>query len=174
MKSIFISIMMKYPLIVNILILVLISALLFAVFKDDINYINIDFKWFFSLAGLTAALLAQIYFKLQDTKYIPNASVMELNRITDEVKNYSRPVVKLIFFHLFFGIASNILFSVKLLPTADIITTSIALSCIPLWGLSLLFGYAIYEEITTLNSDLVKRQIERARKRDDLKALEEG
>lgn len=137
MKIIFIGLMMRCPLILNITLMALISTILFIFFKDDSNYILINFRWFFTVAGITAALLAQIYFKLQDTKYISNASVSELNRITDLVKEYSRPVMKLIFFHLFFGVASNIAFSLKLIPTADAIATSIALSCIPLWGVSL-------------------------------------
>ncbi|KTF08491.1 membrane protein [marine sediment metagenome] len=143
----------------------------FYFFKDDSNYILINFRWFFTVAGITAALLAQIYFKLQDTKYISNASVSELNRITDLVKEYSRPVMKLIFFHLFFGVASNIAFSLKLIPTADAIATSIALSCIPLWGVSLFFGYVIYDEITSFSSDLTKRNLERTRRQEALEAM---
>lgn len=95
---------MRCPLILNITLMALISTILFIFFKDDSNYILINFRWFFTVAGITAALLAQIYFKLQDTKYISNASVSELNRITDLVKEYSRPVMKLIFFSsLFWG-----------------------------------------------------------------------
>ncbi|MDH4903511.1 hypothetical protein CUR83_00120 [Psychrobacter pocilloporae] len=138
---------------------------------QEVYYILINFRWFFTVAGITAALLAQIYFKLQDTKYISNASVSELNRITDLVKEYSRPVMKLIFFHLFFGVASNIAFSLKLIPTADAIATSIALSCIPLWGVSLFFGYVIYDEITSFSSDLTKRNLERTRRQEALEAM---
>lgn len=146
----------------------------FYFFKDDSNYILINFRWFFTVAAITAALLAQIYFKLQDTKYISNASVSELNRITDLVKEYSRPVMKLIFFHLFFGVASNIAFSLKLIPTADAIATSIALSCIPLWGISLFFGYVIYDEITSFSSDLTKRSLEKAKRQEALEAMKKG
>lgn len=162
---------MRCPLILNITLMALISTILFIFFKDDSNYILINFRWFFTVAGITAALLAQIYFKLQDTKYISNASVSELNRITDLVKEYSRPVMKLIFFHLFFGVASNIAFSLKLIPTADAIATSIALSCIPLWGVSLFFGYVIYDEITSFSSDLTKRNLERTRRQEALEAM---
>ena len=158
MKIIFIGLMMRCPLILNITLMALISTILFIFFKDDSNYILINFRWFFTVAGITAALLAQIYFKLQDTKYISNASVSELNRITDLVKEYSRPVMKLIFFHLFFGVASNI-------------ATSIALSCIPLWGVSLFFGYVIYDEITSFSSDLTKRNLERTRRQEALEAM---
>lgn len=171
MKIIFIGLMMRCPLILNITLMALISTILFIFFKDDSNYILINFRWFFTVAGITAALLAQIYFKLQDTKYISNASVSELNRITDLVKEYSRPVMKLIFFHLFFGVASNIAFSLKLIPTADAIATSIALSCIPLWGISLFFGYVIYDEITSFSSDLTKRNLERTRRQEALEAM---
>ncbi|MGG1355633.1 hypothetical protein ABE212_12775 [Psychrobacter pacificensis] len=171
MKIIFIGLMMRCPLILNITLMALISTILFIFFKDDSNYILINFRWFFTVAGITAALLAQIYFKLQDTKYISNASVSELNRITDLVKEYSRPVMKLIFFHLFFGVASNIAFSLKLIPTADAIATSIALSCIPLWGVSLFFGYVIYDEITSFSSDLTKRNLERTRRQEALEAM---
>ena len=171
MKIIFIGLMMRCPLILNITLMALISTILFIFFKDDSNYILINFRWFFTVAGITAALLAQIYFKLQDTKYISNASVSELNRITDLVKEYSRPVMKLIFFHLFFGVASNIAFSLKLIPTADAIATSIALSCIPLWGVSLFFGYVIYDEITSFSSDLTKRSLEKAKRQEALEAM---
>lgn len=171
MKIIFIGLMMRCPLILNITLMALISTILFIFFKDDSNYILINFRWFFTVAGITAALLAQIYFKLQDTKYISNASVSELNRITDLVKEYSRPVMKLIFFHLFFGVTSNIAFSLKLIPTADAIATSIALSCIPLWGVSLFFGYVIYDEITSFSSDLTKRNLERTRRQEALEAM---
>lgn len=174
MKAIFIGLMMRFPLTVNAIIMILVATLLFIVFRNDSNYIGINFKWFFTVAGITSALLAQIYFKLQDTKYVANASVMELNRITDEIKSYSTPVIKLIFFHLFFGVASNIAFSINLVPTAEAIATSIALSCIPLWGLSLFFGYAIYGEITDLNSDLTKRNIERTSRRESLSAMKKS
>lgn len=174
MKIIFTGLMMRCPLILNITLMALISTILFIFFKDDSNYILINFRWFFTVAGITAALLAQIYFKLQDTKYISNASVSELNRITDLVKEYSRPVIKLIFFHLFFGVASNIAFSLKLIPTADAIATSIALSCIPLWGISLFFGYVIYDEITSFSSDLTKRSLERTKRQEALKAMKKG
>lgn len=174
MKTIFISLMMKFPLLVNILIMALISSLLLIIFKDDQGYININFRWFFSLAAMTAALLAQIYFKLHDTKYINNVSVTELNRINDKVKEYSNPVMKLIFFHIFFGIASNIVFSLNLVPVADVIATSIALACIPLWALSLLFGYSIYNEITKFYSDLLKRHLENKSRQEALEALNKG
>lgn len=174
MKNLFISLMMRFPLIINALIMVLVTALLFVVFKNDSNFIDINFRWFFTVAAITCALLAQIYFKLQDTKYVANASVAELNRITDVVKRYSTPVIKLIFFHLFFGVASNIAFSISLVPTADVIATSVALSCIPLWGISLFFGYAIYEEITNFSSDLTKRSIEKASRIDSLKSIKEN
>lgn len=174
MKIIFIGLMMRCPLILNITLMALISIILFIFFKDDSNYILINFRWFFTVAAITAALLAQIYFKLQDTKYISNASVSELNRITDLVKEYSRPVMKLIFFHLFFGVASNIAFSLKLIPTADAIATSIALSCIPLWGISLFFGYVIYDEITSFSSDLTKRSLEKAKRQEALEAMKKG
>lgn len=174
MKIIFIGLMMRCPLILNITLMALISIILFIFFKDDSNYILINFRWFFTVAAITAALLAQIYFKLQDTKYISNASVSELNRITDLVKEYSRPVMKLIFFHLFFGVASNIAFSLKLIPTADAIATSIALSCIPLWGISLFFGYVIYDKITSFSSDLTKRSLEKAKRQEALEAMKKG
>lgn len=171
MKIIFIGLMMRYPLILNITLMAVISTMLFILFKDDSNYILINFRWFFTLAAITSALLAQIYFKLQDTKYISNASVSELNRIADLVKEYSRPVMKLIFFHLFFGVASNIAFSLKLIPTADAIATSVALSCIPLWGISLFFGYVIYDEITSFSSDLTKRSLERTKRQEAREAM---
>ena len=174
MKSIFISLMMRFPLTMNVVIMALVSVLLFVIFKNNSNYIGINFKWFFTVSGITAALLAQIYFKLQDTKYIANASVIELNRITDVIKEYSTPVIKLIFFHLFFGVASNIAFSINLVQTADVIATSIALSCIPLWGISLFFGYAIYDEITSFNSDLAKRNIEKTSRRESLKSMKKS
>lgn len=171
MKIIFIGLMMRHPLILNITLMAVISTILFILFKNDSNYILINFRWFFTLAAITSALLAQIYFKLQDTKYISNASVSELNRIADLVKEYSRPVMKLIFLHLFFGVASNIAFSLKLIPTADAIATSIALSCIPLWGISLFFGYVIYDEITSFSSDLTKRSLERTKRQEALEAM---
>ncbi len=91
MKNLFIGLMLKFPLLLNLVILMVVASIIFYAFNWIPFYQKLDFKWFFTLAGLTVALLAQVYAKLQDTKFIANASTSELNRISDSVNLRKNP-----------------------------------------------------------------------------------
>lgn len=170
MKHLFISLMIKIPIIINMIIMIVLSCISFYLL-DWICYQQLDFKWFFTLTGVTVALLAQIYTKLQDTKFIANATTSELNRIAEIVNIRKQSVIKLIFFHLIFGILNFIVFSINLMGIYQQIIIAIALSFIVLWLISLLFGYLIYEEIADFNADLLKRKLEKEQRLSDIKAL---
>lgn len=169
MKHLFLSLMIKLPIIVNTLIMVFLSCLLFILLPHIKNYQPIDSKSFFTLTGITVALLAQIYFKLQDTKFIANASVSELNRIKNSVDIRARAVIKLIFFHIIFGIINFFAFSSILSEAHKTIVISIGSSFIILWTIGLLFGYLLYQELADLNSELLKRKMQTEQRQAKLK-----
>lgn len=171
MKNLFIGLMVRFPLLINLVILTVTAGLIFFAFNWTKGYQNLDFKWFFTLAGLTVALLAQVYAKLQDTKFIPNATTSELNRITDSVNLRKKPIIKLIFFHLIFGIISFIVFSLPLSPLGQQIAFAIGLAFIFLWVISLLFGYLLIEEIAEFTSHLLKRKLEKEKRELELKGF---
>lgn len=171
MKKLFIGLMLKFPILINCLILAIVAGGIYFAFNWVTGYQNLDFKWFFTLAGLTVALLAQVYTKLQDTKFIANATTSELNRIIDSVNLRKKPIIKLIFFHLTFGIISFIVFSFPLSPVGHKIAVAVGLAFIILWIISLLFGYLLQEEIAEFTSYLLKRKLENESRQTSLKAL---
>lgn len=172
MKNLFIGLMLKFPLLLNLFILMIVASVMFYAFNWIPLYQKLDFKWFFTLAALTVALLAQIYTKLQDTKFIANATTSELNRISDSVNLRKKPIIKLIFFHLIFGIISFMIFSFPLPATTQKIAAAIGLAFIVLWLTSLLFGYLLYEEISEFTSHLLKRKLEKESRQASLKSFE--
>lgn len=171
MKNLFIGLMIKFPITISLLVLATMTGIVFYAFNWMTGYQNLDFKWFFTLAGLTVALLAQVYGKLQDTRFIANATSSELNRIGDSVNLRKKPIIKLIFFHLIFGIISFIIFSLPLSPLEKKIAFAIGLAFIVLWVISLLFGYLLLEEIAEFTATLIKRKLEKENRETELKAF---
>jgi len=171
MRAIFISLMARFPIAANLVILVFSSLVFFLLFSNNDNYLNIDVKWLSWTAGITSALLAQIYFKLNETKFISNTSVAELNRVNDKVKLYTKPIIKLVLLHVGFAVLSNIVFSLNLPDVTNAIAISVALACLPLCILSLLFGYMIHDDLTDFYSDIIKRHLERTSRKESQQAL---
>lgn len=98
MKESFKGLMLRFPIIFNIIVLILLTIGMYFILSNFKAYQNLDLKWFFTLTGVTVALLGQVFWKLQDTKFIANATPSELNRITDSVNQRKTPILKLIFF----------------------------------------------------------------------------
>lgn len=171
MKHVFTSLIIKLPLISHILIMAVFFMVIFFSLPYIPNYQSWDFKWFFSIAGITVALLAQIYTKLQDTKFIANASISELNRIADSVNVRTKAVIKLIFFHLIFGICNFLIFAIPLPDVYKQAVIAICLSFVVLWVITLLFGYTLYQEMADLNAELLKRKIQHEHRQATLKKL---
>ena len=171
MKNLFLSFMLKFPLLIHILLLAITASMIFFAFNWITGYQKLDFKWFFTLAGLTVALLAQVYAKLQDTRFIANATSSELNRIADSVNIRRKAILKLIFFHLVFGIISFIVFSFPLSAIGQKVAVAIGLAFIVLWVVTLLFGYLLQEEIAEFTSHLIKRKLENESRQSGLKAI---
>lgn len=163
--------MARFPIVANLIILFSSASGLFFLFRNNDKYINIDFNWLSWTAGITSALLAQIYFKLNETKFISNTSVAELNRINDKVKIYTKPIIKLVLLHVGLAVLSNIAFSLDLTHATNAIATSVALGCLPLCILSLLFGYMIHDDLTDFYSDIIKRHLERTSRKESQQAL---
>ncbi|OBX57826.1 hypothetical protein A9Z61_00070 [Moraxella osloensis] len=171
MKESFKGLMLRFPIIFNIIVLILLTIGMYFILSNFKAYQNLDLKWFFTLTGVTVALLGQVFWKLQDTKFIANATPSELNRITDSVNQRKTPILKLIFFHLIFGIISLVILSFKLPAVWELIAQAIGLSFVILWIMSLAFGYFLYEDIADFNSSLLKRKAENEERQRNLKPI---
>lgn len=175
MREVFMNLILRFPISIHIIVSLLFTLVTLLIMSNFLLSLSVDFKWFYTFATITSALLAQVYFKLQDMRFIEDATVSELNRIGAEVNEWSKPVIKLVFFHFIVAIIVGAVTSMMCVPVKyDNLAASIVLSFIPLWCISLLFCYSTYQSVSNFKSELLKRRLEANSRKTNLDSLNES
>lgn len=167
MNKLFLTLIIKQPILFHLVVLLIFGISVY-VFFDCPAFSS--FSWVWAGTALVCALLAQIYSKVQDLKISSNVTSSELNRLAKSTDNLSATILKILFFHIAIGIGLNIVLSTSKTPPIAII---VAIALIPVWLISLYFGYLLYKEILNFNAIVLKRKLEGEQRQASLKKLNE-
>lgn len=165
MNNLILTLIVKQPILSHLIVLLMFNAGLYC-FANHLKFSN--FSWVWAGTTVVSALLAQLYFKLQDLKNSSNTTLSELNRLAKSTDDLSKIVLKLLFFHLILGLTLNVVVSFSI---SHLIVTVTTISVVPVWLISIYFGYMLYKEIANFNALILKRKLKMEQKQSALSKL---
>ncbi|MFW2176648.1 MULTISPECIES: hypothetical protein [unclassified Moraxella] len=152
----------------------------FILFNNPVLF-SISFKWFQTSAFFIVALIAQTFFKLNDTKEQTKILESEFNRIQADVSDRTARLLRVLIFYVLSAIILSAIHSSiePIIPNIAKASTSlttfikftyiISISYLLTWTFSIYNAYKIYQDITDLKAQIALGEI---RKEGRKKALD--
>lgn len=136
--------------------------------------LKIDFKWFQTLAFFIVALIAQMFFKLNDTKDLTKVTESEFNNIKDDINDRVSRLLKVLLFYFLSAVILSAIHGTiaSLLGEKNRILTIeeinfikrfylLSLSYVVAWLFSVWNAYTLYIEISELKSEIAQGEIDK-------------
>lgn len=167
-----------------ILTIVVCSIVLSLVIFNNNYLLKIDFKWFQTSSFFIVALIAQMFFKLNDTKELSKVNESEFNNIKDDINERVSRLLKVLIFYflsavLLSAIHGTILTIIsanngQLAPIEEKLFRFfyiVSLSYIIAWIFSVWNAYNLYIEVSELKAIIALEEIEREGRKKALERL---
>lgn len=168
-------------------------VLLLAFYNNNL-VVNIDFRWYQPSAFVVIALMAQMFFKLNDIREQTKILESEFYRLQEAVIIRSNTLLRVIIFYFISLIVISILLSVfepslvQTIPVESFIPENtglenihyikiiklLAISYVFAWMLSIINAYSVYRDIADYKSNLALRELLEDGRKNALKRLKGG
>lgn len=150
----------------TILVIVLSTVVLFYTVSNLPYVEHISFRWYQGAGFAVIALMAQMFFKLNDIREQSKVSEVAFNKLQTEVRIKSSILLKVIIFYFLSLIVNVILISVA--ESGDIaiwlsnLFRIICIAYIPAWMLSVINSYHVYLDISEYKAELALKELQEA------------
>lgn len=165
-------------------------VLLLAFYNNNL-VLNIDFRWYQPSAFVVIALMAQMFFKLNDIREQTKILESEFYRLQEAVIIRSNTLLRVIIFYFISLIVISILLSVfepslvQTIPVESFVPQNtalekihyikiiklLAISYVFAWMLSIINAYSVYRDISDYKSNLALRELLEDGRKNALKRL---
>ena len=163
-----------------ILVIVLGTVILFYVMSELPYMQYISFRWYQGAGFAVIALMAQMFFKLNDIREQSKISEMAFRNLQTAVRIKSNVLLRVIIFYFLSLIANVILISIADSGQIDSWIANlfriISIAYIPAWILSVINSYHVYLDISEYKSELALQELQETGRKsavDRLKAKKE-
>ena len=159
----------------TILVIVLGTAVLFY-FIADLQYMQyISFRWYQGAGFAVIALMAQMFFKLNDIREQSKISEVAFRNLQTAVRIKSNVLLRVIIFYFLSLIINVILISIADSGHIDFWIANlfrvISIAYIPAWILSVINSYHVYLDISEYKSELALKELQEAGRKNAVDRL---